>query len=193
MLAALFDLERKGADAKGVMHRARMLLSAFIYSGLAAAAMKMLLGTGRRGGGSDETARDWTRQALETPFGTWLVVLVGVGFIIGGVVQLVRAYRGKFEKKLDLFSLDARAREWTLRICAFGLGCRGIVFAIIGVFLIQAGWRSDASEARGFGGALAALQAQPYGRWLFGIVAAGLAAYGIYCCVRARFGRWGQP
>jgi hypothetical protein len=69
---------------------------------------------------------------------------------------------------------------------------QGVVFTIAGVFLIQAGWQSNPQKARGLGGALNALQAQPHGRWLFATVAAGLTAYGIYCCLRARYGKWGE-
>lgn len=66
---------------------------------------------------------------------------------------------------------------------------RGIVFAVIGIFLIQAAIHSNASEARGIGAALAALLEQPFGRWLLGFVAFGLIAYSVYCVVEARYRR----
>lgn len=192
VLAAVLDLEDKGQSAKGLAQRARMLFSAAIYSGLTLAALNILGGATRTGGGSDQAARDWTARALGTPSGKWIVVLVGMSLVIGGVVICYRAWRRKFERKLDLGALSADAREWLTRVCVFGLGARGVVFAIIGIFLVQAGWHSNPRAARGLVGALNAIQAQTHGRVLFGIVAAGLAAYGVYCCIRARYGRWGS-
>ena len=56
-------------------------------------------------------------------------------------------------------------------------------------FLIQAARQSDPNQARGLGGALAALAQQPYGPWILAIVAIGLVAYGIYLLVEARYRR----
>ncbi|MFL6530494.1 MAG: DUF1206 domain-containing protein [Chthoniobacterales bacterium] len=54
------------------------------------------------------------------------------------------------------------------------------------------GLQSNAAKARGLSGALNALHAQPFGRWIFAVVAVGLAAYGVYCCVKARYGGIGS-
>jgi Domain of Unknown Function (DUF1206) len=69
----------------------------------------------------------------------------------------------------------------------FGLAARGIVFCIIGSFLIQAAQQYDPSEVRGLGEALDILQQQPYGAWVLGIVACGLIAYGIYMIIQGRY------
>jgi uncharacterized membrane protein (DUF2068 family) len=49
--------------------------------------------------------------------------------------------------------------------------------------------RSNPSEARGLDGALAALAEQPFGPYLLALVAAGLAAYGVFALVEARYRR----
>jgi hypothetical protein len=69
------------------------------------------------------------------------------------------------------------------------LSARGVVFGIIGVFLIQAALNSNASQARGLSGALRALEQQSYGQWVLGVVALGLVAYGLYMFVLARYRR----
>ncbi|MEO5721141.1 MAG: DUF1206 domain-containing protein [Chthoniobacterales bacterium] len=189
LLEVFFDVEHRGRDAKGIALRARSLVVAFIYGGLTLGAIKTLLGASSRGGG-DGAARDWTARAMAQPFGATLVVLIGAAIIAGGLYKIWRAYSGKFEKKLQLGELSARARKWILRICVFGLSARGVVFVIVGAFLFQAGLQSNPQKARGLTGALEALQTQPYGRWLFAIVGLGLAAYGIYSGVRGRYGRW---
>ena len=60
---------------------------------------------------------------------------------------------------------------------------------MIGIFLLVASWREDPSEAKGLGAALEALRDQPFGPVLLGAVGLGLAAYGLYSFVAARYRR----
>ena len=60
---------------------------------------------------------------------------------------------------------------------------------LIGGFLIGAALHANPAEAIGLDGALAALAAQPFGPYLLGLVAAGLAAYGLFALVEARYRR----
>jgi hypothetical protein len=64
---------------------------------------------------------------------------------------------------------------------------RGVVFGLIGVFLVRAAWQYDPEEAIGLDGALAKVLRADYGDTLLGLVAAGLAAYGVYCFAEARY------
>jgi hypothetical protein len=61
------------------------------------------------------------------------------------------------------------------------------VFAVIGFFLLEAALEKDASQARGFGGALRALESGDAGQWVFPLVAVGLIAYGVYEFIKARY------
>ena len=174
---------------KAVVSRVRALFSAAVYSGITLAAVRTAMGGSSGGGGGDRTARDSTATVMATPFGSWTVAFIGVGLIGYGIFQWWRAYRRTFEQKLNLASLTAEQYRWVTRICGFGLAARGFVFAIVGAFLIQAGLRSDPGEARGLSGALNALRGEAYGPILFAVVALGLAAYGVYCCVKGRYGQ----
>jgi hypothetical protein len=53
-----------------------------------------------------------------------------------------------------------------------GLLARGVLFGLIGAFLIDAARRYDTANATGIAGALSALKRQEYGHWLLGAVAA---------------------
>ncbi|NEQ27723.1 MAG: DUF1206 domain-containing protein [Microcoleus sp. SIO2G3] len=58
---------------------------------------------------------------------------------------------------------DERHRKtWATRIGRFGLAARGIVYSIIGFFLIQAARLSNSNRVRGLEGALDSLARQPY-------------------------------
>ena len=174
---------------KAFANRVRALFSAAIYGGITLAAVRMVMGDSAGGGGGDRTARDSTAKLMATPYGSWSVMLIGVGLIGYGIFQWRRAYRRSYERKLNLSSMSPDQHRWITRVCSFGLAARGFVFAIAGVFLIQAGLQSDPGEARGLSGALDSLRAEAYGPYLFAVVALGLAAYGIYCCVKGRYGQ----
>ena len=186
-LALAFAPGRK-AGLESLLPRAQALLSAAIYTGLGLAALATLRGARSSSGGGEDSARDGTAQLMAVPFGKWLVVLVGVGLIVYGISQWRRVWKGSFEKRLALSSLAAPTRRWIIRICGAGISARGIAFCLIGLFLAQAGLHANPAEARGLAGALSSLSSQPHGPWLLGAVALGLAAYGIYCGVKARFG-----
>jgi len=182
---AVQDPEHKGDDAKGWATRLGYAVSGLIYASLAFTAIGLIRGSG--GGGGGNSKQDWTAQLLAQPFGQWLVGLVGA-FVIGlGFYQLYKAYKAKFRKEMKLHEMSPTEETWATRIGRFGLGARGVVFCIIGFFLLQAARQSDASEVRGLDGALQSLAQQPYGPWLLGIVALGLVAYGIHMAVQARY------
>ena len=72
---------------------------------------------------------------------------------------------------------------------ALGHVARGVVFGLIGIFVIKAALEYDPKEAIGLDGALQKLAHQSYGPWLLGLTAAGLLAYAAYCFADARYRR----
>lgn len=183
---AILNPEHAGEkmDAKRIAQRLGYAFSALAYSGLALTAVKLIIGSG---GSSGNATQDWTARFLAQPFGRWLVGLAGVIAIGVGFSYLYEAYKAKFRRHLKLSQMSRAEQTWAVRLGRFGIAARGIVFGIIGLFLIQAAKQSDASQAKGFGEALAILAQQPAGPWLLGIVALGLIAYGIYSLVEARY------
>jgi hypothetical protein len=79
------------------------------------------------------------------------------------------------------------ARAWGGRVGAVGHLARGVVFTLIGVFVIRAALQYDPKEAIGLDGALQKLARADYGPYLLGLTAVGLIAYGVYCLVDARY------
>jgi hypothetical protein len=185
---ALRDTEEKGTSWKGLAVRAGYACIGVVYAGLSFSAVRLILGQGA-GAGSDETTRGWTALALIFPLGRWLVALVGLGVIGFGLWQCYKAFTAKFCRKWKRHEMHEHARTVAMRAGQVGLVARGIVFGIIGLFLIQAAWRARAEEARGLGGALRALEQQPYGPYVLGAVALGFVAYGLYMFVEARYRR----
>ncbi len=191
-MQTLFDPEHKGekTTTKHIVQRVGYGLSAIGYIGLAFTSVKLIIGTAR--GNSDSTP-DWTARIMAQPFGRWLVGLVGLVVLAMGLSYLYQAYKANFQRSLNLYQMGETERQWTKRLEQFGIGARGIVFGIVGIFLMLAALHANAKEARGVGGALAALIIQPFGPLLLGTVALGLIAYSIYSLLEARYHRIRQP
>ena len=188
VVQALRDTEEKGTSWKGLAVRAGYACIGVVYAGLSYSAVQLILGHGA-GKGSDETTKGWTAFALMFPLGQLLVGLAGLGVIGFGLWQCYKAFTGRFRRKWKQYEMSEHARALATRAGQVGLVARGVVFGIIGLFLIQAAWHARAEEARGLGGALRTLEQQPYGPYVLGAVALGLVAYGLYMFVEARYRR----
>jgi TRAP-type C4-dicarboxylate transport system permease small subunit len=185
---AIKDTENKGSGAKGIARRIGYIVIGVIHVGLAFSAAQLIFGSG---GGSrgDAASKEWTATLLAQPFGQWLVGAAGLGFIAFALSQFYKAFTTKFREKLKTNEMSEKTEAFATRTGQAGLSARGVVFGIIGAFLIQAALHSNAGEARGLSGALRALEQQSYGQWILGIVALGLIAYGFYMLVTAWYRR----
>jgi hypothetical protein len=182
---AIFDLEREGDEGKGLLTRTGYFASGVAYSGLLVATMKTAMGSATKSG--EQSTQDWTATLLEQPFGRWLAGAVALIIFGVAVVQFVQAARCDFARFLRGGELTAEQERWAIQIGRLGHAARGVAFLLIGWFMAQAALQSQASEAGGMAQALATLARQPYGVWLLGAVGAGLAFFGVYSLVEARY------
>ena len=83
-------------------------------------------------------------------------------------------------------------RKLAVFLGRFGYAALGVVFSIIGIFMIVAAIQHDPQQAKGLDSALKTLLQQPLGPFLLGIVALGLIAYGVYSFVEARYRQVGR-
>jgi Na+/proline symporter len=183
---AFLDTENKGSDAKAIAVRASYFVIGVAHVAIAIPAFAFVFGNSDNGGNSTE---DWTATLMSQPFGQWLVGIVGALIFARGGFHIYRAYSRKFREKLKLREMSATEDKWATRLGRLGYGARGLVFTIIGVFLILAAMHANPEEARGLDGALDAVAQQQWGSALLGIVALGLVAYGLYMFVEARYRR----
>lgn len=180
---AFYDTESKGHDAKGLATRLWYIVSGLFYSGLALYAGRLALqGTAERGGDAPQTL---TAKVLGWPGGDWLIMLAGVVVIGIGLYQGYRAFSDKRKSDIDASSLSPTQRQLVYRAGQVGVTARGIVVAIIGYFLVQAGQQSRAGAVGSTDEAFDLLATT--GPLALGVVAAGLALYGCYSLVQARY------
>ncbi len=184
------DPDDKGSDAGGIVKRIGYFASGLLHAGLTVWLVQALLSGGGPSGGSGSGsggAQDWTATLMQQPFGRWIVGLGGLAVIGYGLYQLYKAATVDFSDKFKTEEMSEAERKAARVAGQTGLGARGVVFGLVGGFVLYAALSADPSEARGLGGALDTLAAQPFGPWLLGAVALGLAAYGVYCWINARY------
>jgi uncharacterized membrane protein YidH (DUF202 family) len=183
-LQAIHDTEGKGSDAKGLAVRLAYAGKGLVHAGLALTPIRMLA---RGDGGRDGQVQSWTARLMAQEWGTWMVAGVGVAVIGAGLYQVVKGVRRSFRDHLDGRAMSPAMRRWAERAGTFGYVAHGVVFGIVGGFLVQAARRADPGQAKGLEAALDTLLRQPHGQLLLAAVALGLVAYGLLSFVEARY------
>jgi hypothetical protein len=188
LIQCFTDPEHVGRGVKGSAKRVGYGVSGLLHIALAITAARLAMGDPGTGSGGEAAAtQDWTAWLLAQPFGRWLVGLVGAAVIGAGISQFVKGYTAKFLRKLKLGEMSPTEETWAMRLGRLGFTARGVVFALIGWFFVQAAWQYDSQAAGGLTQALQTIASKPHGAWMLGVTAAGLLAYGIFAWVMARY------
>jgi Domain of Unknown Function (DUF1206) len=184
LIRAVFDPLHRGSDASGYLERLGFVTSAVSYGAIVIFGLNILVGAGG-------TANDSTQKSISSlmnhPAGgalTLLLGLVAIGIAIG---QFVDAYRAGFKNDLKGAEMSQTERNVATALGRFGMFARGVIFLVIGWFIVQAGIQHDPSQVQGFGGAFLFLLAKPYGHLILGIVALGFVALGLHSWACARW------
>lgn len=188
LLEAWLDPEGEGSGAKGIAARVGYAVVGCSYAGLAITALRLVAGSGGGGTSSSAQTQGWTARLLAHGWGVALVIAAGLVVLGVAAYLFYTAYSARFEKHLASPGNGAIA-GWVRRLGRAGYAALGVVFTIIGIFLIAAAVQHNPGEAIGLDGALRTLARQPLGHVLLGIVALGLFAYGIYSFAEARYRR----
>jgi hypothetical protein len=191
-LQAFLDTEHKGRDAKGVVSRIGYAITGVSYGLLGWGALQLVMGTGTGGKSSTASTQTWTAKLLAQPFGVPLVTLIGLIVIGLACFMFYRAYSANFESHFSYAELRGDVRKWAMTAGRLGHAALGVDLLIVGIFLVVAALQHNPKDAKGLDGALQTLLHQPFGPVLLAIVAIGLACYGVYSFVEARYRRVGK-
>jgi hypothetical protein len=126
---------------------------------------------------------------LSWPGGPELVGAIGAGFLVVGAVNLYWGLGERFKESLRLNDAAPETERVVTLVGKIGFVALGIVLAVIGWFLIKAAVDYDANRIVSLGGALAKLAHATYGKWVLGLVAAGLLSYGVFGILQVRYHR----
>lgn len=188
-IQAFRDPENKGSDKSGIATRIGYASSGVLYGLIAFEAVRMVFSGGSSGGGGGGNQQETlVSTLLGQPFGQILVGIVAVVFFGKAAYQIYRAVSGKFAKKIQDSELDHRVKD-TLRKAGFvGYIARGIVIGIIGYLFLRAAIEANPNQAGGTVEAFQFIQTNSaWGTIMLGIIAIGLACYGVFMFVKARY------
>ena len=187
---ALWGRRDERNDAKRSGKRALSAAKTVLYLVLAATAASVLMSRDEAPTGNGATRESlWTARVLELPAGRLLVGLAGAAVVGIGGWLVVRGLRWKFEKHLDTRAMPAWLCGATRVGGVLGHVARGVVAGLAGLLLVKAALDFNPQEAKGVDGTLRTIAEQPYGRLLLLLAAAGLAAFGLFSMVEARYRR----
>ncbi|MDP8988030.1 MAG: DUF1206 domain-containing protein [Actinomycetota bacterium] len=141
---------------------------------------------GQAGGGAQQGI---TARVLSWPGGAIVVAAVGLAVFATGLGIAWHVARRRHREELEFGGMSDRERRLIDVLAMAGNLGRALVFCLVGWFVVAAAVRNDPRQATGLDAALNELLRQPYGRWVLGIVAVGLALYGAFCVVSARWHR----
>lgn len=183
---AAFGVTGKDPDDK--LPRLKSLARGLIYTGLAVSAFN-ILATARSKSQANQQ-QQWTSKVMEYPLGRWVIGVIGAVVIGIGLGLMYQGIMRKFKKHFALADMPTGSRRIVWFLGTFGITARGVVFGLIGFFLVRAAWEYDPSKARGLDGALRSTVAESdTGRLLIAVCAVGLIAFGLYAYAEAAWRR----
>jgi hypothetical protein len=172
------------ARTTAVKKSGKAIVKAVIYAALAVLAIRFATGGGQS---SSQQQQQTTAGVFAWPAGRWLVGAAGLVLIGVGAYHVYKGVTKRFLKEIDLAEAPRTATRLVTRLGQVGFPGKGIALAVVGGLLVYAAITFDPSKAQGLDGALRTILQAPFGRILLTLVAVGIAAFGAFCFVRARY------
>jgi len=160
------------------------LVKAAIYIALAVLAIRFATGNGQS---SSQSQQETTAGVLGWPGGQFIVGAAGLILIGSGIWHIKKGVTKSFLKQIDTSEASPKALRLVTRLGQIGFPGKGIALALVGGLLGYAAITFDPSKAQGLDGALRTVLELPFGPVLLTLVAIGIAAFGAFLFVRARY------
>ena len=135
VVRAALDPLGRGSDAKGLFDRVGFLFSGLSYALLLIPTLAAIMNKPSTSSGS---ASGVPAGLASGPGGKWLIVVFGIAWVAMGAGQLAAAYTAHFLRDLKTSEMSAQEVKTATWLGKFGYAARGIVFAVIGLIILQA-------------------------------------------------------
>jgi hypothetical protein len=169
---------------KALQKTAKSVGKAVVYVALAVLAIRFATGSGSS---SSQQQQQTTAGVFGWPGGRWWVALGGLVLIGVGGYHVYKGVSKKFLKQIDLGSASPATRRFVEKVGLIGFPGKGVALALVGALLVYAAVTFDPAKASGLDGAMHTVLDAPFGRFLLTLVALGIAAFGVFCLLRARY------
>lgn len=176
------------ARKKAIEKSVKALAKTIVYGALAVLAIRIVTSSSSSGsGGSGGQQQQTVAGVFGWPGGRWIVGAAGLVVVGVGIYHIYKGVTKSFLKEIDLASAPASATRLVTRLGQVGYPGKGIALGVVGALLVWAAVTFDPAKASGLDGALRTILDAPFGRFLLTLVAIGIAAFGAYLFVRARY------
>jgi hypothetical protein len=172
------------ARTKALRKSGNALVKAAVYITLAVLAIGFATGSGKS---SSQQQQETTAGVFGWPGGQFLVGAAGLVLIGVGGWHIRKGINKHFLKQIDTSDASPSAVRLVTRLGQVGFPGKGIALALVGGLLVYAAITFDPSKAQGLDGALHTILEAPFGQILLTLVAIGIAVFGAFCLVRARY------
>jgi hypothetical protein len=186
LVQAIWDPESGAHDARRIGQRLGYAASGVIHAALCVAMVQLALARPQH-----HSSTTYLGKLLALPGGWAPVAVAGIGVVAVGVYELYQAATARFMERLASGQMSARERSWARATGRLGLCAHGVVFGVIGWFLLRAAAYHRSSQARGVAGALREIAARSHSAVILGVLAVGLLGYAVYMFFTARYLRMG--
>ncbi|AFM16740.1 protein of unknown function (DUF1206) [Mycolicibacterium chubuense NBB4] len=174
--------ERSGrSDGSSAWKRVKSLALAVVNFAIALSAARFAMGSGQS---SSRQNAGYSAQLMQSGWGKALLIAVGIGVAAVGAYHV---YKGASEKFLD--ELRVSGGTFVTATGVTGYVAKGLVLAGAGILVVVATLQADPSKASGLDAAVKTLGQAPFGKVLLILAAIGIAAFGVYSFIRARYSR----
>lgn len=172
---------QRDEGTKEAVKRVKSVALAVVYAGIAVTALRFATGGGKSNSAENAGV---TARLLQTGWGKAILLIAAIVIVAVGGYHVYKGLSKKFEKDLKAPGGPA--------VTALGIGgytAKGLVLGGAGILLVVATLTADPAKGAGLDAAVKTLGQAPFGKFLLIAAALGLAAYGAYCFVLARFAR----
>ena len=174
-------------EGTGAGARLKSLARGIVYAFIAYLDYKVISGSS---GNETKKTQDLSAQVMRHGVGgQFLVAIVGAIIVIVGLALVVQGLRRKFLKDLNTGQMSHGTRKVVEWLGVIGTTARGVIFALVGILVIDAAATYNPSKAGGIDKALLTLRNQPFGPVLLALAALGLLIFGVYGLCEAKWRR----
>lgn len=165
---------------KNKIRRFAYLINGIGYIALLFTCIKLLIGAG-----FSEDNQRLIVYLLSTWWGTCILTIASISLAISALNEWYMAFGTMINKMILEDHLTTRNYRLLLALGRVGRFSRGIVFGVFSYlfFKVIVGWSRDVPESTGEAFTFLSIE---YGSWTMGIVASGLALYGLYLILSAK-------
>lgn len=186
--SAIWGYRSESDTAKRTRKRLAATGRAVVYVLIAVTAIKVVTGSGGSAG-SDSKEEGLTAGLLAAPAGRLLVGAVGLAILVVAARQIHRGVTDSFTHDLQPQATSGASKSIILTVGRVGYVAKGVAVGVVGLLFGWAALSYDPDKAGGLDDALKTVRDQPFGSVLLTLVAAGLAAFGVFCFAWAKYVR----